>query len=402
MIAFINAKLIDGTGKQPAEKATVIINGTHIEATGTNLAVPDEASVVDLKGKTLLPAFSDAHTHFGGSDLLSRPALGGRDITYDYALNSINNLQWGVTTIRSAGDYMPDIISFRDDVSNKKLNAPRILTAGRMFVASGGHPLDTVYGSNEAIRDNACVVCYENTDIDAAVKTLIDAGVDWIKAFISTINKMNYPQSVPRISHETLIKITETAHKYGKPVMLHIENPAEIEEALEIGVDSIEHTIGVGNTYFGISDSLLIKLRDKKTFVVPTLSAIKAHDGMLQGAELVYPYLEKVVKKMAIAGVKLAVGCDSGIPFLPYGECVHMEMELLVAAGVSPMDAICIATRNNAELFQMQDKLGTVQAGKLADLVILNADPLRDIDNTRQICLVMKEGRVMIDRLLSE
>ncbi|SHI03603.1 Imidazolonepropionase [Sporobacter termitidis DSM 10068] len=401
MLAFINAKVIDGTGNLPIEKATVIVNGTQIDAVSAGTAAPDGATVVDLQGKTLLPAFSEAHTHFGGSDLLTRPGLGGRDMTYDYALNGAVNLQWGVTTVRSAGDWMPDIVSYRDDVASKRLHAPRILTAGRMFVAAGGHPLNTVYAGNEAIRDSACVVCDETTDIDAEVKALADAGVDWIKAFLSTINKMNYPHPVPRLSHKTLKKITGAAHKYGKPMMLHIENPSELEEALDIGVDSIEHTIGVGNTYFEISDALLHRLSDGKTFVVPTLSGIKAHDGTLQGAEPVYPHLEKAVKKMAAAGVRLGVGCDSGIPFLPYGECVHTEMALLVAAGLSPMDAICAATRGNAELFRLQDKLGTIQAGKLADLVVLDADPLADIRNTRQIKLVMKEGRIMVDRLLA-
>lgn len=127
MLAFINARVIDGAGNPPFENAVVIINGERIEAVGGGLTVPDGATVIDLKGKTLLPALSDAHTHFGGTDLLSRPALGGRDITYDYAFNSIINLQWGVTTIRSAGDYMPDIVSYRDDVEQRKFNAPAYL-----------------------------------------------------------------------------------------------------------------------------------------------------------------------------------------------------------------------------------------------------------------------------------
>ena len=401
MLTFINARVIDGTGSPPVENATVIVDNGRIKAVEAGRVMPDCGAVADLKGRMLLPAFSDAHTHFGGSESLSRPGLGGRDITYDYALNSDLCLRWGVTTIRSAGDFMPDIISYRDEVSANQLHAPRILAAGRMFVARGGHPLYTVYGANESIRDNACVVYDEDTDIDAAVRDLAEAGVDWIKAFLSTINKMNYPNEAPRLSYEALRKITETAHKYGKPVMIHVESPADIEEVIDLGVDSIEHVIGVGSTCFEIPDTLLGKLRDSGIYVVPTLSGIKAHDGSLEGAEAVYPYLGKAVKAMADAGVRLGVGCDSGIPFVPCGESVHVEMELFAALGLSPMQVICMATKGNAAMLRRSDAIGTIEAGKLADIVVLSADPLSDIRNTRQIGLVMKEGRIMEDHILS-
>jgi imidazolonepropionase-like amidohydrolase len=236
------------------------------------------------------------------------------------------------------------------------------------------------------------VLCYENTDIEAEVKALTDAGVDWIKAFISTMNKMNYPHPVPRLPHETLEKIVDAARKYNKPVMIHVENPADLEEALELGADSIEHTIGVGNAGFELSEALLNKLSNSNTYIVPTMSSIKAHDGMLQGAELVFPHLEKAVKNMADAGVKLGIGCDSGVPFMPYGECVHTEMELFAAAGLTPMEVICLATRGNAKLLGLRDSLGTIEAGKLADMVVVADDPLTDIRNTRTIRLVVKEG----------
>ena len=401
MIAFVNARVIDGTGAAPIDNATVIVDGKIIQSAGVGIRIPDKATVVDLSGKTLLPAFSEAHTHLGGTDLLTRAGLGGRDITYDYALCSINSLRWGVTTIRSAGDFMPDIITYRDDVAAKGLHAPRILTAGRMFMAPGGHPISTVFFSDETIRDNACVLCDENTDIDAEVKALVALGVDWIKTFLSTMNKMNYPHHVPRLSHEILKKITDAAHKYGKPVMLHVEDTKNLEEAAELGVDSIEHTINIGTTDFDISDALLTKLRDNGTYVVPTLSATKAHDGMLEGAEPVYPHLEKAVKIMADAGVNLGAGCDAGIPFVPLGESIHTEMELFVSLGLTPMKAIQIATAGNAKLFRLDNSIGTVDAGKLADLIVLCADPLADIRNTRQIGLVMKEGRIVFDQILS-
>lgn len=402
MIAFTNANVIDCTGAQPILNATVVVNARRIEAVGTAVGIPGGATIIDLRGKTLLPAFSDAHTHYGGTDRLTRPGLGGADATYDYALSGRDCLNWGVTTVRSAGDFMPDIVAHRDDIAAKHLHAPRILASGRIFVAPGGHPLYTVFGGSEPIRDNACVVCSEDTDIDAEVRSLADAGVDWIKAVLSTMNKMNYPHPVPRLPHETLRKITEAAHKHGKPVMLHVETPNDIEEAAELGVDCIEHVIGVGTTCFDLPDALIDKLVTSGICIVPTMASIKAHDGMLSGAELVYHHLQKAVKKMADSGVNLAIGCDSGIPFVPVGESVHTEIELFASSGIAPLETLRIATSGNAKLFKLDADLGKIAPGKLADIIVLNADPLADIRNTRQIALVMKEGRIVLDRLFAD
>ena len=402
MLAFTHARVIDGTGRPAEGNCTVLISGMTVAGVGINLPIPEEAAVIDLKGKTLMPALSEAHTHFGGSDRLTRPALGGRELTYDYARSSAEFLAWGVTTVRSAGDWMPDIVTFREEVSRGTFCAPRILTAGRMFVAQGGHPLDTVFMSDAGIRKNACIVCDGATEIDEEVKAMVEAGADWIKAFLSTVNKMNYPVPTPRLPHETLQKITDAAHRWGKPVMLHVENPDDIDEALTLGVDSIEHVVGVGNTKFETDDRLIRRLADSRTYVVPTMSAIFAHDGSLPGAERVYPRLEEAVRKMIDAGVRIAVGCDSGIPFLPYGESVHMELELLVNAGMPPIAALAAATGGNANLFGLGGRLGTIQVGQLADILVLDGDPLVDIRNTRRIRLVIKEGRIVTDRMLSE
>lgn len=139
----------------------------------------------------------------------------------------------------------------------------------------------------------------------------------------------------------------------------------------------------------------------KGVWVVPTMVATKNHDGSIPCAPLVYQTLEKALRRMVQAGVKIGVGCDSGIPFVPYGECVHIEMELLTTVGMSPLTVITAATGGNAKMFHKDDVFGTIEPGKAADLVVLGANPLEDIKNTRDIRMVLRDGRVVVDKLLS-
>ncbi|NLO97782.1 MAG: amidohydrolase family protein [Peptococcaceae bacterium] len=400
MLVFKNALLIDGTGQSPCEGITVIIEGKKITQVGKDLPIPEGAQVIDLKGQVLLPGFSDAHTHIGGSDRLDRPGLSGRFDSYDYAQNREAALQWGVTTVRSAGDFTPEILEFRDEVNQGKIRSPRIIACGRFIQAQDGHPGYTVFAADQNILDNAMVLVNEQTDIEAEVKKLVDAGVDFIKTFISDDNKMDYPNSVPRLSNEQLKRIADTAHKYGKRLAIHVDDLKDMADAVTIGADTIEHTINVGSTYHELTDDLLKALTSREVWVVPSMIATKNHDVM-PNIPPVYDKLKEVIRKFIQAGVKIGVGCDSGIPFVPYGECVHLEMELLTEVGMSPLAAITAATGGNAKMFGQDHIFGTVEPGKAADLVILGSNPLQDIKNTRDIKMVLRDGRIVVDNLLS-
>lgn len=402
MLVLKNAVLIDGTGAPPQRDATVILKGKQIEAVGRGLPVPDGAQVVDLEGMTLLPGFSDAHTHFGGSARLDRPGLTGRFGSYDYAEHREAALRWGVTAVRSAGDFTPEILEFRDEVNAGKIRSPRVIAAGRMVQADGGHPAFTVFFSDAAIVENACVILRADTDIEAEIAKLSDLGVDWIKIFVSDDNKMQYPCTVPRLSNEQLRRIVDAAHKHGKPVMAHVDDIGNLKDAVLCGADSVEHTINVATSDHEVTDEVLRLLTGRDVWVVPTMTATNLHEGSIPGAPPVYPALETAVGKMVRAGVKFGVGCDSGIPFIPFGECVHMEMELLVRAGMEPLAAVTAATGGNAKLFRKNDVFGTVEPGKAADLVVLGSSPLDDIRNTRDIRLVFRDGSVVIDRFFAQ
>jgi enamidase len=401
MLVLTRARLIDGTGAPPVENVDIIVDGGRICEVGRGLTIPAGAHIVDLSGKTLIPGLIEAHTHVGGSAGLERPGCVGRFASYDYAEFRESMLRFGVTTVRSAGDFTPDIISVRDAVNEGALIGPRMLVCGKMIQAKGGHPLSTVYFDDPEVAKNACVVVDADTDIENEVKGLVDSGVDWIKAFLSDDNKMRYPSSVPRLSNEQLRRVADAAHKYGLPVMMHVDDIGDMRDAANAGADTIEHIISIATSDHEVTDEVLELLTSRDVWVVPTLVSTKSHDGAAENAPLVWPALLAAAKKLIGAGVKLGVGCDSGIPFVPFGEALHSEMELLVEAGLSPLEAITAATGGNAKMLRRYDSLGSIEPGKVADMVALGSDPLTDIKNTRDIKLVLRDGSIVVDRLLS-
>jgi len=402
MLAFEHATVIDGTGAAPVRNVTVIIKDKKISAVGVGIPIPSCACVLDLKGRFLLPGFSDVHTHLGGSARFDRPPHTGRFVSYDYAEHREAALCWGVTTVRSAGDFMPDILEIREAANSGAIRSPRIVTAGRMIQARNGHPGYTVLFQDPAVMEHELVFVDEDSNLEDVVKQLSDQGVDWIKLVISENNVMDFPNKVPRLSNVQLRRLTEAAHKYGKPVMAHVDDISGMKDAALCGVDTIEHTLNAAvPTAHTMTDEVLKLLLDRKIWVVPTMVATKYHDGNVKAAPLSFPDLKSAVHSMIESGVRLGVGCDSGIPLVPYGLCLHEEMELLCQAGMSPLSAISAATGGNAKLLGKEREFGTVTIGQDADLVILERNPLENIQNTRSISMVLRSGEIVVDRFLS-
>jgi len=396
MIALKNATVIDGTGAQPIHNAKIIINGNKIEAVGADVAIPDGADVLfDLKGKTVLPGLIDAHVHFGGTDGFDYPGISSRHDSYDFLKNRMDSLKWGVTTIRSTGDFAPDIFDFRDEVNRGLHISPRIIAAGKMIQARGGHPVYTVFGSNPSIIDGACVVVDESTDLEKEVKALVDAGADWIKVFISEVNKMDYPTRIPRIPPEKIKQIVDLAHQFGKPCMIHVDSISHMREAVLAGADCIEHIFCVGATDIDIDDNLIESLVKSKTYVVPTVFSIRAHENPNGPMPLVYEKLIPQVNKLIKAGVNIGVGTDASIPFVPLGESMHEELAELVKCGMTPLEAIKAATLGNAKLLGKEKELGAVLPGYFADLLVVDGNPAGDISLTKNVSLVFANGRIV-------
>jgi imidazolonepropionase-like amidohydrolase len=403
MLALKNARLIDGTGSEPVEGVTILIEHGRFVSVGKDAPVPAGASVIDLHGKTVIPGLSDAHTHFGGSGDFDRPGFGYRRETYNYAEARESYLRWGVTTVRSCGDIGPEVLSFRDDEQSGKVQSPRVLAVGPWFQAKGGHPAYTVGPQvglkDQATMDLACIIVDEATDIEAEVARVVAMNVHEIKVFLGHINKGNYPIPVPRITEEQLRRIVAAAHGLGKRVICHVDDPEEMMEAAQCGVDGVEHILGDGATKTEVSQELIDLLLEKHIVVDPTMISILRWDHQVPRSQPVFQYLKAAVKKFYDAGVTLAVGCDSGIPFVPFGESLHDEMSCLVKAGIPELEVLHMATLGNAQVFHRDQDLGSIQPEKRADLVVLDADPLEDIKNTKTILLVMKDGCIVRDQL---
>lgn len=398
MLVFKNAKLIDGTGKEPVENASILIEHGRFREIGTDFSYPEDTTVIDLKGKTVIPGLIDAHIHINGSSRLDRPGASHLIPNYNFAEMREGCLRWGVVAVRSCGQFVEETLAFREGVENGTIErSPRVCMSGPMFQAPGGHPCYTVFMSDSDVEQFACAIVKEDTEIEPIIKKSKEQGVDFTKVFYAHLNKMDYPNPVPRISKKKLQEIIEVSHRYGLSVTVHVDCPEEMKDAVELGADVIEHMIGAGETQNDFSDELVALTKQSGAVIDPTMISIKRFDPLNDSAPSVWDAVKKAVMKCYNAGIPMAVGCDAGIPFVPFGEAVHDEMACLNDVGIPPLEVITMATSGNAKLLGMDDHIGTIEPGKDADLIVLEKDPLEDIKNTKTIELVFLKGRVVTD-----
>jgi len=407
LLTLTKGRLIDGTGRDPTDKMAIIIEDNRIKSVESVSSYPDKTNLVDLRGLTVMPGLIDCHLHLGGLTV-DQPgkAIGKVSFTdmasffFDYLRNYAHRrrlaIDNGVTTIRSAGDHYPHIIRLRDKIAADKLTGPRIFAPGPTITAPGGHPAGTIYKGNRYIIENAVRQIADVNIAREEVRRLIEGGVDCIKAIYSDINPMDITQKVPRLSLDVLGVLADEAHQHKLRLMVHTGSPKETMDAIKAGADSIEHGILPGGDSTEFEDNLVKMMLDKGTFFVPTLAIAWAYR---EAYPAVFSGLKKTFKKLRSAGVYIAAGTDSGTPGVVIGKGLHKELELMVEAGISPMEAIMAGTRNAADNLGKVSELGTIEPGKLADIIAVSGDPLKDIRNTREIKLVIKDGKILVNRI---
>ena len=407
MLILYNGRLIDGTGRDPVDNFSIVIEGNLIKSVEPSIMYPGEKNTVDLKGLTVVPGLIDCHLHLGGLTVDQPGGAVGKvsfkdmaSFFFDYARNYAHRrklaIENGVTTIRSGGDHYPHIIKLRDKIAAGKLSGPRIFAPGPTITAPGGHPAGTIYKGNRYIIENATRQIADVNIAREEVRRLAEGRVDCIKAIYSDINPMDIAHKVPRLSLDVLKVLADEAHDHNLRLMVHTGTPLETLDAVKAGADSIEHGILPGSDSTEFNDELIQLMLDKGTYFVPTLAIAWAYKDAYPD---IFSGLKQTCKKLHTARVKIAAGTDSGTPGVVIGKGLHKELELMVEARISPMEAIMAGTRHAANNLGKASELGTIESGKLADIIAVSGDPLKDIKGTREIRLVVKDGKVLINRI---
>lgn len=397
-----NATLIDGTGAPPVSDAAVVVDGDRIGWAGptADCAVPEDAVRVDLGGNTICPGFFDCHVHLtlpGSKGSPVEKALKEPSYGYFELIDRLRvTVQNGVTTAR---DLMGIDTGVRQAVADGLIEGPRLLVAINMLSQSGGH---ADFHLPSGIDLGSFIGAYLVDSVDAARKRareLLRAGADVIK--VASSGGVSSPNDDPTwlgMRRDMIAAIVEEGRNYGnRPVAAHAIGYAGIKAALDAGVHSVEHG-------YELDDELRHQMVAQGTFLVPTLlETMTPVTATAQGAAKSakwHAMAHDSIAASAAAGIKIAVGTDAGLS--PDHGTNLKELGLLVRfGGLSPMQAIVAGTLTSAQLCGVDDKLGSVQTGKSADLVVVRGNPLDDIDSVgdpANILLVVKNGRTVGNR----
>ncbi|MGH9863604.1 MAG: amidohydrolase family protein [Candidatus Acidiferrales bacterium] len=414
VLALVGGRLLDGYGGPPLENAVIVVRGNQISAVGRvgEVEVPANARVISTDGMTVLPGLMDMHVHLmilGHADYYHWDRVYRnrfRDVIMPISAKEL--LLAGITTVRDVGAPLEDILAVRDRINRGEIPGPRVFASGP-FLQKKAPPLEAEFRWEVHGADGA----------RAKTQRLIDAGVDLIKVI-----------DQDQMTVEELQAIVDTAHAAGKHVAAHAHRAEEIRRAARAGVDSIEHT-GLA-TQPGYPEDVLALVRERNAtlYWCPTIEGLylypytvdefpeRLDDPRLKAdlppdiyedvrrsldhpERMAYftlvrrrvPTLANKFNQMRSTGVTLVTGTDSGIPMNFHFDSTWRELDTFVRLGVPPMDAIRAATYWPARLLK-RDDLGVVAPGKLADIIVVDGDPLRSMEALRHLVHVIKDGVV--------
>ena len=401
-VLFEGARLIIGDGRGPIEDSAFLVEGSRITQVGARgrVRTPQGATVVDLRGKTVMPALIDAHSHLGYTDVRTGDTAAAH-YTRENLLDHLRRYAYfGIAATLSMG-------LDRDDLpyqlrAEPAADAALFLTAGRGIAMPNAGP-------NAAYWRDAAYGVTTEAAARQAVQELAAKKVNIVKIWVDDRNRTVTP--LPPSLYRPII---DEAHARGLRVVAHVYYLADAKELLRAGIDGFAH----GIRDLEVDDEIMGLLRSRRqVFVIPNLpdtppsggdiawlsetlpasqiEALKRTAALTPTRPRLFEVQARSLAKLTTAGVRIGFGTDAGIG-APYGWSAHAELADMVAAGLTPSQAIVAATRTSAEILQL-DGMGTMTAGKSADFIVLDANPLDDIRNSRRISQVYLRG-AKVDR----
>jgi len=388
-IAIAGGKLIDGTGADAVADGLVLVEDDRISYAGPadGVRIPPDAERIEADGATVLPGLMDVHVHISLSapsnlvhELIARPV---GEVAFEVSRNLADSVAAGVTTIRTVSDLAHLDVAARNAINAGKMVGPRLHPCGKGLTTTGGH--------GELMP---CWLCQSHGDVtevvdgvDAvrgAVRRQARAGATWIKLFqtggvIDPHGRIDAEEFAP----DEFQAAIETARMMALPVAVHAHNKAAILRCIDAGVRSVEHGMH-------FDQECADAARGTETFLVPTLTVmdrIMKHgsqaglvDYMIENVRQRSTEHHEYVKYAFDVGANLACGTDAGSLLTPHGSAGR-EVVQFVHCGLSPLQAVQVATQNTAKLLQVEDEVGSLQAGKLADLIVVEGDVAEQVEN---------------------
>jgi imidazolonepropionase-like amidohydrolase len=394
-IAHVNAHIVDGLGGSYA--GHLVVDGDRITEIGPGEPkAADQMSRVDMKGRTITPGLIDCHVHLRNDGVADPRAQSAADTDATAVLraarNAAKSLNGGITTVRDCGCRNHISFSLRRAALEGLCKSPRLMLSGAMICITGGHgwQLGLEADGPDGVR--------------RAARQQLKAGADNVKLIASGgILTPGTEIGAPQFTVEEIRAAADEAHAAGKTCCAHAHGTQAIKNATRGGVDSVEHG-------YLIDDEGIDLMIERGTYLVATSAAVRnvvkhgvaagiKPDVVRKASSAIEQHIDGF-KRAHKAGVKLAMGTDSGVPFTDHGNNLD-ELVYLVEMGMPPIDAIGAATLQAARLLRIDDRVGSLEVGKLADFVVFEKDPLKDIaivqnkDNIRQVVV---GGKVMVDR----
>jgi len=403
--AFIGGRLIDGTGNTPLKDSVIIVQGEKIIAVGKSwdVEIPPEAEEIDLTEKTVMPGLIDAHTHFFGVMNMDPVSL-IIDPSHQRAMRAVMEawrvVDAGFTTVRDPAGMLG--IYLKRVIQEGSIVGPRILAAGLILSQTAGHG-DLPFVPKEFVKMGILSRIADGVDeVRKASREQLRAGADFLKIMTTGGVISDDDSHDTQFSVDEIRAFVEVARNARVRTAAHAQGLEGTKNALVAGVDSIEHG-------FYLDDECIEMMLNQGTYLVPTFAAFEAiiahgrksetgaKEHFVRKAEKAQEAHVESFQKAFNAGVTCGLGTDYPCdPFAPMGDNAA-ELEIYInKIGLSPMDTIVCATQNNAKVLGLEKKLGTLEVGKLADLLVVNANPLDDISilhDKTNIDMVLKDGK---------